>query len=140
MKPNLTGCVKWKQRKQKESHDSHAKECMFVEGYRVLVRDYSRNTESKWASGLVMKKTGPVSYQVQMDTGLLRRCHVDQLRQNTLQEKATPTPQVPEVEIETPVELETRMEPDTLVEERNPHASQATEPSVSTPVIPRRSN
>ena len=87
VKPKLASGVERKQRKQKESHDSHAKESVFAEGDCVLVRDYSRSAESKWESGMV-KKTGPILYQVQMDTGLLRRCHVDQLRHNTLPEKA----------------------------------------------------
>ena len=49
----------------------------FQVGERVTARNYSRG--GKWVAGVILEKTGPVSYKVQINGGIIRR-HVDQLR------------------------------------------------------------
>ena len=48
----------------------------FTLGEKVLARNYSNSV--KWIPGVVTKITGPVSYEVEVDGGTIRR-HVDQI-------------------------------------------------------------
>ena len=48
----------------------------FEVGEAVLARNYSGG--NKWLKGIISEKTGPVSYKVKIDGGVIRR-HVDQL-------------------------------------------------------------
>ncbi|CAM4732504.1 unnamed protein product [Leuciscus chuanchicus] len=50
----------------------------FDVGEPVLVRDY-RKGEEKWAQGVVMEKTGPVSYKVNVGSPGVWKRHVDQM-------------------------------------------------------------
>ena len=49
----------------------------FKEGDNIIARNYSGG--QKWLRGIVSEKTGPVSYKVKIDGGIIRR-HVDQIR------------------------------------------------------------
>lgn len=51
----------------------------FQVGERVTARNYSRG--GKWVAGVILEKTGPVSYKVQINGGIIRR-HVDQVRRD----------------------------------------------------------
>ena len=60
-----------------------AKKARCIEvGGKVLVRNYSG--DSKWMKGVVEEKTGPVSYKVRINGGVVRR-HVDQMVCSELQ-------------------------------------------------------
>ena len=52
----------------------------FTAGDAVLARSYNtnNNTDQKWTEGTIVRKTGPVSYEVQTEDKLCRR-HADQL-------------------------------------------------------------
>ena len=43
-------------------------------------RENVRKESTQWLAGLIIKKTGPVSYQVKLEDGKVVRCHQDQLR------------------------------------------------------------
>ena len=47
-------------------------------GDAVMSRDY--RGDLKWRSGLIVKKTGPLMYEVQVAPGIVWRRHIDQLR------------------------------------------------------------
>ena len=47
-------------------------------GDKVMSRDY--RGDLKWRSGLIVKKTGPLMYEVQVARGIIWRRHIDQLR------------------------------------------------------------
>ena len=49
-----------------------------VVGDAVMSRDY--RGDLKWHSGLIVKKTGPLMYEVQVTPGIVWRRHIDQLR------------------------------------------------------------
>ena len=76
--PDTTGRVVKKQLQQKTRHDATAKARDFMVGEAVFVKNFSRG--AKWLSGTVTKVTGPVSYQVKLEDGRIRRCHQDQIR------------------------------------------------------------
>ena len=63
--------------KQKVYFDTKAKEKSFHEQEEVWVRDYRGTT--KWVRGIVLRRTGPVSYKVQV-RGMIWRRHAEQLR------------------------------------------------------------
>ena len=67
--------------KQKVYFDTKAKEKGFHEQEEVWVRDYRGTT--KWVGGIVLRRvlrrTGPVSYKVQV-RGMIWRRHAEQLR------------------------------------------------------------
>ncbi|XP_073944611.1 uncharacterized protein [Choristoneura fumiferana] len=47
-------------------------------GDHVLVRDFSKNTQSKWTPGIVTERTGTVTYNVQTSGGVSHK-HIDQI-------------------------------------------------------------
>ena len=73
VKPNLAKRVKEKQLSQKQTHDKHCKERFFSEGEEVFARDYRRNAVSKGLPGRIVDQTGPISFQVQLENGEVKR-------------------------------------------------------------------
>ena len=43
-----------------------------------MIRNYQGTP--KWLTGIILKRCAPLTYQVKTDSGLIWRCHVDQLR------------------------------------------------------------
>ena len=62
LKPDLSRRVELNQSRQKHSHDAHASDRSVGEGDSVYVRNFTPGAHSKWLSGQVLSKTGPVSY------------------------------------------------------------------------------
>ena len=75
--PDLGSFVAKKQIQQKHSHDGKAILRQFVEGQRVLVRNYRAGP--KWITAIVRQKSGPLSYIVQISPSISWRRHVDQM-------------------------------------------------------------
>ena len=71
MLPNLKGCVTSKQADQKQSRS-------LFPGTPVMVRAYIGR--DKWIKGIVLRKLGPVTYQVEIAHGRILKRHVDQLK------------------------------------------------------------
>ena len=67
-----------KQASQKADHDAHAKGRVYKVSDSVMARNYGHGP--KWESGVVVERRGPVSYTVQLNSGILWRRHIDQLR------------------------------------------------------------
>ena len=48
-----------------------------------MVRDFRQT--SKWIPGIVLRKLGPVTYHVGVESGKVLKCHIDHLTQHTEQ-------------------------------------------------------
>ncbi|CAB3995696.1 Retrovirus-related Pol poly from transposon, partial [Paramuricea clavata] len=81
IQPNLGDRVREKQSQQKAVHDYHARERIIETGNLVYAKDFRK--PKSWMPGTVVKKTGPVSAEVQLDDGLIIRRHQDHLRIRT---------------------------------------------------------
>ena len=80
LKPNIRNRQLAKQEDAtKYSHRKKMRE--FNIGEQVLTRNYS--TVSKWFTGVIIKRTGPVSYEIEVEGGIVRR-HVDQIQRKCL--------------------------------------------------------
>jgi transposase InsO family protein len=77
--PDVGHQVRSKQAVEKVHHDATAKTHMFDIGAAVTVKDAREPT--KWKRGIVLQQLGPVSYLVRLETGQVRRKHVDHVRE-----------------------------------------------------------
>ncbi|CAG2214044.1 unnamed protein product [Mytilus edulis] len=75
LRPNIENQVQTKQEEMCDRRKTYQRE--FNDGQSVVVRDY-RN-KNKWTPGTISTKTGPVSYQVQIDPTTIWRRHADQI-------------------------------------------------------------
>ena len=85
--PNLQQEVARRQGNQKKQFDKHAKPKEFEEQETVWARNY--RGKDKWMPGVVLQKTGPVSYQVQVQ-GMRWRRHAEQLRHRVQPQDSQP--------------------------------------------------
>ena len=79
MRPEIRGNVATKQADQKFYHDKHSKTRELFIGQRLMVR--SLHPGNKWVPGTIVKRTGPLSYLVQVGGGKTWKRHIDHLRQ-----------------------------------------------------------
>ena len=79
-----------KQADQKLQHDRRIRPCSLFPGSLVMIRDY--NDPSKWIPGVVIRKLGPVTYDVETTQGRTVKRHIDQirLRNNTMETTEVP--------------------------------------------------
>ena len=99
LRPNSSQRVESKQLQQKQDHDSTARPHEFTVGDLVSVRSFGQGDQ--WLPGVVIKRTGPVSFCVAMDQGVVRRCHQDQLPSRSV--ASTSDPVVSESTEESPL-------------------------------------
>ena len=101
-----------KQSKQKFYHDKTAKELLFKEGDNVFMRNFVQNSKTKWISGKVLAKTGPVSYKIELTNGTLVRRHIDHIRRCYMDKLDTePTESEYDVDIEIPIRDDNEIKP-----------------------------
>lgn len=74
--PALQQKVFEKQAQQKSAHDRLAKHQEFCEGEELLITMHKQDV---WRPGKVVVSLGPLSWQVELSDGRLRRCDVDQM-------------------------------------------------------------
>ena len=111
--PNLNKKIIERQEKQKKYFDKKTREKSFQE-QEVWVRDYQGTT--MWVPGIIVKKTGPVSYYVKVREMVWRR-HVEQLRHRNKESYPAPVSSDPtEIKL-IPAEPEHR-EPPTNIDPR----------------------
>ena len=77
LKPSLEKTVKDNQLSQIEYRERKAKFRDFNVGDKVRVRNYRGN--DKWKTGIVVEKSGPVSYLVEIENGTVWRRHIEQI-------------------------------------------------------------
>ena len=80
VKPNLNRKMVNQQHQQgiKAANEKGRERRQLVVGDAVMSRDY--RGDLKWRSGLIVKKTGPLMYEVQVAPGIVWRRHIDQLK------------------------------------------------------------
>ena len=77
LKPSITDDIERQQDKMKAIHDRHAKPRSFAPGDHVYIRNYREG--KMWLSGIITKRTGPLSYHVDV-SGVIMKRHIDQIR------------------------------------------------------------
>ena len=87
VKPDLGAKVRAEQCKQKERHDTRAKDSHFEVDDRVFLRDV---VQGIWLPGVISARTGPVSYTVELEDGRIMKRHQDHLRIRTSQPMTSP--------------------------------------------------
>ena len=90
MIPNTREHVTAKQADQKLQHDRRIRPCSLFPGSLVMIRDY--NGPSKWIPGVIIRKLGPVTYDVETTQGRTVKRHIDQIRlcNNTMETTEVP--------------------------------------------------
>ena len=80
IKPDVTNCksVCAEQAKQKSNHDRHSHGREYFVGQNVQAHNFREGP--RWFPGVIVERLGPLTYLVQMDTGVFWRRHVDHLR------------------------------------------------------------
>ena len=98
LKPNVATRVDAAQARQKSQHDQHSRSRPLCVGDEVQARNYSGNR--KWIAGTIVKQTGPVSAQVELENGTTVRRHHDQLlaRQSPFTEQGLSPQRQPEIQ------------------------------------------
>ena len=107
LRPNLGERVCVSQGKQKSHHDRKGTLREFAVGARVMVRD--GRVAFCWVPGTILERRGPVSYVVELDSGVVGRKHVDHIRawdkQDSDLPSATQTPTPEPIDVLPPVSL-----------------------------------
>lgn len=76
LRPDMKAKVEGKQEKQKDRHDQHARERQLKLDDCFYVRNFSSNNDQQWLPGVVLKRSGPVSYVVKLTDRRIFRRHV----------------------------------------------------------------
>ena len=113
VKPNLNRKMVNQQHQQSiRAANEKGRQCrQFEVGDRVMSRDY--RGDLKWRSGLVVRKTGPLMYEVEVAPGIIWRRHIDQL-QPTGVEPSTVEISPPEVVNVPPAQTQQSAPPDVV--------------------------
>lgn len=125
--PDLSSNVTKAQQRQKAAHDSKSADRSFQLGDTVYSKAYSRG-QPKWVPAIVVQKTGPVSYLVQLDDTITVKRHLDQLRKRdaplplpkTPQSTPVPTPDTPVSNSSEHSDISVSDAPDEIVTPRYP--------------------
>ena len=131
VKPNLNRKMVNQQHQQSiRAANEKGRQCRQLEvGDRVMSRDY--RGDLKWRSGLVVRKTGPMKYEVEVAPGIIWRRHIDQL-QPTGVEPSTVEISPPEVVNVPPAQTQQSAPPDVV---ENSVADQTEMVPVPSPVV-----
>ena len=78
MRPESERSVMDKQASQKKDHDRRSKLHTLQVGDSVMAKNYREGPQ--WMPGLVVEHKGPLTYIIPLDSGMLWRRHIDQLR------------------------------------------------------------
>ena len=68
IKPDVNKSVCAEQAKQKSHHDSHSKNHEYFVGQNVQAHNF--HTGPCWAAGVIVERLGPLTYLVQVDSGV----------------------------------------------------------------------
>ena len=81
VKPDVQQRVIQKQSKQKLDHDSRCKDRQFSEGERVYAKNFGSG--EKWLSGKIVRKKGPVTFEIELQNGKRLQRHQDHVRERS---------------------------------------------------------
>ncbi|CAC5412765.1 unnamed protein product [Mytilus coruscus] len=93
--PNINSRVQQKQQRQKQSHDKTAQVRNFNVGDSVYI--LSHNREAKWITGTLIKRTGPVSFVIELNDGRTVKRHQNQIRHKYDQYSDNKLPDISEI-------------------------------------------
>lgn len=79
LKPNCEGRVLEKQAKQKEKHDQRTKGREWHVGQSVMAKNLRPGPN--WIPGVIVERSGPLSYVIETEDKQIWRRHVDQLKE-----------------------------------------------------------
>ena len=103
MKPNLNRKIVNQQHQQsiRAANEKGRQRRQLEVGDSVMSQDYKGDL--KWRSGLIVSKTGPLTYEVQVAPGIIWRRHIDQLKptavEHTVEVTDTDTVEVSQPEV-----------------------------------------
>lgn len=78
LRPDVNNTVHNEQAKQKKNHDRHCQGRQYFIGQNVSARNFRAGPP--WSAGVVVERLGPLTYLVQVTSGVFWRRHVDHLR------------------------------------------------------------
>ena len=81
LRPDTTSVVTSKQADQKTGHDKRSKLRSLFPGQPVMVRDFRKGNKWILVPGHIVKKLGPVTYNVEVENGSVVKRHIDHLTQ-----------------------------------------------------------
>ena len=87
LKPNRAERVEKKQEEQKAKHDANAKPRKFSVGDSVFMRNFGAG--GRWLPGTIVQTSGLVTFQVQLEDGRDKKCHIDHLRPRVVDDDST---------------------------------------------------
>ena len=122
--------VRESQARQSHGHDKHTRARAFQVGDRVYVRNFVG--VPTWLEGTILDQIGPVSFQVRLADGRIRKRHVDHVRIRYQEENAMPSEPIV---VEGPSVLSPTQQSEETVSENGPIVSSPQRPD---PVLPPR--
>ena len=78
LRPSCADRVQSRQSQQKTTHDQHARPRELELGQSVMTRNFRPGSD--WVPGIILRKSGPLSYLVKVGDGQVWKRHVDHLR------------------------------------------------------------
>ena len=101
--PDVSGKVQENQARQKCVHDSRTRGRAFQIGDIVYIQNFVGSPT--WLEGIILDRTGPVSFKVRLSDGHIQKRHIDLLRIRYLEGSANSSlPEVLEGPVSLPVE------------------------------------
>ncbi|CAC5387447.1 unnamed protein product [Mytilus coruscus] len=130
--------VQQKQQRQKQSHDKTAQVRNFNVGDSVYI--LSHNREAKWITGTLIKRTGPVSFVIELNDGRTVKRHQNQIRHKYDQYSDNKLPdisEIPDIPIPSvsnnPTDVEAVCDSNADSSDTNDNSKSVMKPSVATP-------
>jgi len=125
--PNVFSNVQHHQERQQEQFNNKSKVREFANNQSVWVQTFSLSCP-KWSRGVVVKKLGPVTYDVKVDGRVIKR-HVDHIL-------ALSVPNSDEIDVPAPEVGSSLLSPDEPSTNVTPASSPVRDPHTSRPVSP----
>ena len=69
--------------KQKDGHDRHAHPRVLYPGQSIMAKNFRSGDD--WIPGVIVQQLGPLTYMVDVANGRLWKCHVDHLKECSIQ-------------------------------------------------------
>ncbi|CAG2234442.1 unnamed protein product [Mytilus edulis] len=130
--------VQQKQQRQKQSHDKTAQVRNFNVGDSVYI--LSHNREAKWITGTLIKRTGPVSFVIELNDGRTVKRHQNQIRHKYDQYSDNKLPDISEIpDIPIPVVSDNQADVETPSgsSDTSDNSKSVVKPTVETPRLTR---
>ncbi|CAC5381351.1 unnamed protein product [Mytilus coruscus] len=136
--PDLQQRVRQKQLVQKQCYNKSTKKREFDIGDKVYI--LSLNREAKWVTGTIIKRTGPVSFVIELNDGRTVKRHQNQIRHKYDQYSDNKLPDISEIpDIPIPsvpnnqTDVEAVSDSNADSSDTNDNSKSVMKPSVATP-------